>query len=1043
MILRRLGKNGDRTLTILIEVSTRDREHTLSRFLASLINSSYTFWDLLIINDGDKPVCYSNAAKSMLEIVEQDHRVWIIDGLKKGQAANHNIPLYNPRFRDYDWILRADDDLLFNRYAIERMANAVSVDTKRCGSGVAAVSGLWFENEWASEEYHDRAIPSWELAERPNTDGKLRKINSNWQQRLYHESTEPYLVEHLYSNCLYNTEAMRHVGGWPEIYSRIGHGEETDGTARLYLAGWFLAIDPRATGNHLKSGGGIRSENVHKLQQMDRERFKNRLKEIREIDFMPKVAVWCKHSDGYGGAQRLFYQTVSLLQSKSGLDVYPVLAASHLTPKECQLQYGYIYEEREPQDEYDVCLVFGHEPEYPVEAKRYILYTFFPDKYTDDFDSYSLILAVSDYTRQHIGDAWQVKAKTLYPPVSIIGQGSPGGKGNYIIAPGRLDPHKAPLWLAERFVEFDFDEEWELFIVGGSCGYLEYEQQIEDFAKQHDGVTLYKDMPQIEMSMLYRSARILWSASGIHASQKNPKVAEHFGLTPLEAWSAKTIPVVFDAGGYKEVVHDLLRWNDAKDLYHKTKFAMGLDLKDERSWKPVDLEKYHADGYVRALTDYIYRVNAGAIELERVERIDVTPKKIRVAAISDSPFLTTGFGIVANQIYQRIIDQDDMELCVLGMLDHSIPAPFQEPKNFAFMPTPYGDPMARKTLPEFIKWAKPDVVWQLYDPGTCHGQYMSMKALGQNIPWISYFPVEGLGVSAEAYRLVQAVDYPVTYCRNGSESIAEIVGKPILYIPHGADHASFAPLDPKKRATIRRLVGWNDKFVIYNVGANKRVKQQPYLIDALRILLERGHDDMFLYLHTRMYDNNLMEGWDLKWLIDRTAVETGGHIGDYVMPKPNQKSKIHGTPWEYDKSLDFDALTVPPTSKGRGAIFSSLDYVTRLGLADIYVDVSSAEGWGLPPLEAVACGVPTISVDDGMARSEYHSKYCHMLTPVHWTTWHVGSRLMLVEPEDVADAILDVIENGTGKPYSVMDDLKWEDTATFFVDLIRKSYGRT
>ncbi len=104
----------------------------------------------------------------------------------------------------------------------------------------------------------------------------------------------------------------------------------------------------------------------------------------------------------------------------------------------------------------------------------------------------------------------------------------------------------------------------------------------------------------------------------------------------------------------------------------------------------------------------------------------------------------------------------------------------------------------------------------------------------------------------------------------------------------------------------------------------------------------------------------------------------------------------------------------------------------------------------MPPLEAVACGTPTISVDDSLSRSEVHSGYCvHMLKPKAWDTWQTGARLCLVDPEDVARQILHVKENyeqarefTVDAARRVMEDLPWSRTAEFFVDLVRKAYAK-
>ena len=55
----------------------------------------------------------------------------------------------------------------------------------------------------------------------------------------------------------------------------------------------------------------------------------------------------------------------------------------------------------------------------------------------------------------------------------------------------------------------------------------------------------------------YQKAKIYWHASGIGEDlTKHPDRAEHFGITTVEAMSAGCVPVVYNAGGQKEIVED-------------------------------------------------------------------------------------------------------------------------------------------------------------------------------------------------------------------------------------------------------------------------------------------------------------------------------------------------------------------------------------------------------------------------------------------------------------------------------------------------------
>jgi glycosyltransferase involved in cell wall biosynthesis len=73
---------------------------------------------------------------------------------------------------------------------------------------------------------------------------------------------------------------------------------------------------------------------------------------------------------------------------------------------------------------------------------------------------------------------------------------------------------------------------------------------------------------------LYGRAKIFWSASGFGVNEtKNPEKVEHFGITVVEAMSAGAVPVVYNAGGHKEIIkngENGFLWNNIHELIKKT-----------------------------------------------------------------------------------------------------------------------------------------------------------------------------------------------------------------------------------------------------------------------------------------------------------------------------------------------------------------------------------------------------------------------------------------------------------------------------------------
>ena len=78
-----------------------------------------------------------------------------------------------------------------------------------------------------------------------------------------------------------------------------------------------------------------------------------------------------------------------------------------------------------------------------------------------------------------------------------------------------------------------------------------------------------------ELFELYNKAKIYWHASGYGEDlEKHPELAEHFGITTVEAMGSGAVPVVINSGGQREIVTDGkngVLWDTLEEFLEKTK----------------------------------------------------------------------------------------------------------------------------------------------------------------------------------------------------------------------------------------------------------------------------------------------------------------------------------------------------------------------------------------------------------------------------------------------------------------------------------------
>jgi glycosyltransferase involved in cell wall biosynthesis len=190
----------------------------------------------------------------------------------------------------------------------------------------------------------------------------------------------------------------------------------------------------------------------------------------------------------------------------------------------------------------------------------------------------SKIVCNSRFTRNIIEKEYGVKSLVIYPPVDI-NKIRPKRKSNIILSVGRfsqLTQAKRQDILVKAFIRLckvGIDD-WEFVLAGGSdVGVDDY---IEKLVKMSKGfpVKIIENPNYNTIKDLFGVSKIFWTASGFGISvDDDPKKVEHFGISVVEAMAAKSVPIVFAAGGHKEIVKDNINgilWKSTSALVRKT-----------------------------------------------------------------------------------------------------------------------------------------------------------------------------------------------------------------------------------------------------------------------------------------------------------------------------------------------------------------------------------------------------------------------------------------------------------------------------------------
>lgn len=213
---------------------------------------------------------------------------------------------------------------------------------------------------------------------------------------------------------------------------------------------------------------------------------------------------------------------------------------------------------------------------------------------------------------------------------------------------------------------------------------------------------------------------------------------------------------------------------------------------------------------------------------------------------------------------------------------------------------------------------------------------------------------------------------PIAMSRFGTRMLKEAGLEHALYAPHGIDTQRFRPRAELRAATRARMGVPEDAFVVGMVAANKgRAPSRKAFPEVMQAFGEfhRSHPDARLYLHT-----------------DPTSSEQGVPLGRLIV-----QCGIPSEAVQFTKPINVEIGVAPDQM---AAMYSAFD---------VLANPSYGEGFGIPIIEAQACGTPVI-VTDFSAMTEL----CGAGWLVEHDPWYDaqhGSFFGRPHPESILDAL--------------------------------------
>lgn len=298
---------------------------------------------------------------------------------------------------------------------------------------------------------------------------------------------------------------------------------------------------------------------------------------------------------------------------------------------------------------------------------------------------------------------------------------------------------------------------------------------------------------------------------------------------------------------------------------------------------------------------------------------------MKITWASNAPWVPTGYGTQTRQMLKRLL-ADGHEVAVANNFGLQA-RPMADPDTGAPVFPIGADTYGNDVLLQHHRMFGGDLILTLYDVWVYKNPEFDAA------PIASWTPVDHFPVPPQVLEWAQKHD-TIAMSRFGQRAFAD-KGVTSYYAPHALELDTWKPTPtlPDGKTVREALDVPTDAFLVMINAANKGNvpprKAWNEMLYSLAVLM-RQHDDVYVYLHTEL--RGVYGGVDLIFLMMSLG------IPPERVKFPDQYANLTGL-------IDPEVLAA---------------YYTA---ADVLLATSMGEGFGIPVIEAQACGTPVIVTD--------------------------------------------------------------------------------
>lgn len=355
----------------------------------------------------------------------------------------------------------------------------------------------------------------------------------------------------------------------------------------------------------------------------------------------------------------------------------------------------------------------------------------------------------------------------------------------------------------------------------------------------------------------------------------------------------------------------------------------------------------------------------------------MTSHKKRIFIANDASILDTGYGIYGKEIISRLHNSDKFEVAELGCYcDVHNPKIKNIPWKFYPNAVAPNDPRIEQykshNLNQFGMWRfnrclidfKPHIVFDVRDYWMYF--YQDMSPYRHHFNWVIMPTTDSTPPKTDWLYTYKNAELVVPYTQWAKKVLTNTCGNIINLFPKvanaGINPQEFYPISNKTEHKIKYF--GKDLNIVGLVMRNQRRKLIADIFIAFNKFLEllknsndiETYNKTFLYLHTSFPEEN---GWDIPSLL----LEYNLLDKVYFTYKCKNCNRVSVSKFKdgITKCNGCNSKSVTMASPSNGVATEQLNEIYNL--FDIFIQYAICEGFGMPQIEAGACGLQMAAVD--------------------------------------------------------------------------------